>query len=73
MCFAVPGRIILIEKNNKALVDFMGHKKKIDISLVSNVKKGDYIITKNNLALNKIEKREAENIFRIIKKCNHRH
>ncbi|PKL72374.1 HypC/HybG/HupF family hydrogenase formation chaperone [Candidatus Kuenenbacteria bacterium HGW-Kuenenbacteria-1] len=57
MCLAIPGKIIKINKE-KAIVDFDGIKKEINISLVK-VKIKDYVIIHAGFAIQKIEKQEA--------------
>lgn len=72
MCLSIPGKILKVKKN-KALVDFLGQEKEVDISLVFNIKKGDYLFVKENLAINKLENKEAKDILKTIKKCKHKH
>jgi hydrogenase maturation factor len=47
--------------------------KIIDVSLVSDVKKGDWLLVHGDLAINKISKKEADNIFQLIGQCSHGH
>ena len=65
MCLAIPLKIIKIE-NNKAIVDSGDHHHKVDLSLVKNAKVGEYLIIKDNLAINKLKKQEAEKIIKIV-------
>ncbi len=44
------------------------HIHKANLSLVKNVKVGDYLLVHGDLALNKIKKKEAEQILKMIKK-----
>jgi len=63
MCLAVPGKIISI-KDDSALVDFKGIKKKINITLVK-VKKGDYVIVHAGFAIQRLTKENTDEIFEI--------
>jgi len=72
MCLAIPGQIKKII-GKKAITEFSGEKKEIDISLVSDLKVGDWIITKQELAINKLDADDAKGILKMVKKCNHRH
>jgi hydrogenase expression/formation protein HypC len=73
MCLAIPGRVIKIKKENKAVVDFLNKEKEIDISLVDNLKKNDWVIAKQSLAINKIDKKDAKEILNMIQNCDHKH
>lgn len=72
MCLAIPGKVIEIKKNNKAIVDFSNKEKEIDISLVDNLKSNDWIIAKQNLAINKVDEEDAIEILSMVENCNHK-
>ncbi len=61
MCLAIPAKIIKINKNI-AEIESLGVKKEIDISLVPDVKKGDFVIVHAGFAIQIIDKEEAETI-----------
>ncbi len=65
MCLAIPGRIIAIN-HQQATADFDGIKKEINISLVE-VKKGDFVMVHAGFAIEKMKKKEADDIFKILK------
>jgi len=63
MCISVPGKVILIKGKN-AKIKQRRHFHWVDISpLRDDVKKGDYLITYQNTAINKISPKEAEEIL----------
>ena len=64
MCLTIPAKIISTEKG-KAVVDFVGKKQKVDIRLVK-VKIGDYVMISNGYAIKKVNKKEAQEILKII-------
>lgn len=75
MCLSIPKKIVKI-KGGWATVKDGGHSRKANLSLIKNAKVGDYVLVHADLALNKIEKREAEKILKIINrpgKNNHEH
>jgi len=60
MCLAIPGKVIeIVEKEKIAIVDFMGLKKKVDVSLVDDVKVGDYVLVHVGYAIEKIDEKAA--------------
>ncbi len=58
MCYAIPGKIIQINKDT-ALVDYSGIKKKANISLINNIKIGDFVLVHAGFAIQKIQKKTA--------------
>lgn len=80
MCMATPVRIKSKVKS-QPLTKFGAGKskvivegdKEIDISLVPDAKVGDWLLVHDKMAVNKISETEAQNIFSLIKKCDHCH
>ena len=66
MCLTIPAKVISLEKG-KATIDFAGRKQKIDTQLVK-VKVGDYVIVSSGFAIKKVNKKEAEEILKILNK-----
>ncbi|MFA6184384.1 MAG: HypC/HybG/HupF family hydrogenase formation chaperone [Parcubacteria group bacterium] len=66
MCLAFPGKIIKISGQN-AIVDFDGVKKEINISLLSDAKKGDFVIVHAGFAIEKISQENKEEIDEMLK------
>lgn len=58
MCLAIPARINKINKNI-AEVESLGVKKEVDISLVPDVKIGDYVIVHAGFAIQLIDEEDA--------------
>lgn len=69
MCLAMPSKVIVI-KGKTAFVSSGNHQHKVDLSLVKNVKIGDYLLVHNDMALNKIPKTEAKKILKMINELN---
>ena len=55
MCLAIPAKVIKKEKD-WVTVQSQDHTHRANLSLVKNVKVGDYLIISGELALNKISK-----------------
>jgi hydrogenase expression/formation protein HypC len=58
MCIAVPAKICSINGTN-AEIEYCGIKKNIDITLLPDAKKGDYVIVHAGFAIQIIDKDEA--------------
>lgn len=71
MCLAMPSKVIEI-KGKTAIVQVGSHRHQVDLSLVKNVKIGDYLLIHDGLALNKIPKSDAKKILAMIDKSMNR-
>lgn len=67
MCLTYPAKILQI-KGEKAVI--LDNKKEIEVNIgmLSNLKRGDYVLHNANLAIKKVSKSEAEEIKKIFAK-----
>ncbi|MBI2626601.1 MAG: HypC/HybG/HupF family hydrogenase formation chaperone [Candidatus Nealsonbacteria bacterium] len=65
MCLAIPQEIVKI-KGKTAWTKAENHRHQVDLSLLKNVKVGDFIIAAQELAINKISKSSAKKILKMI-------
>jgi hydrogenase expression/formation protein HypC len=66
MCLGIPVRIVKIE-NNKAIGEIGGVKREVDLTLVEEVKIGDYVILHAGFAIQKLDEKEAEENLKLIR------
>jgi hydrogenase expression/formation protein HypC len=70
MCLAIPGQIVefLPERENLALVDVVGVRRKIDLGLLTDdpAQKGDWVLIHVGFAMSKISEYEAADQMRIL-------
>ncbi|MAX97751.1 MAG: HypC/HybG/HupF family hydrogenase formation chaperone [Oceanospirillaceae bacterium] len=66
MCLAIPVKIERIEDDSTAIADIGGLLKAINISLVADVKAGDYVILHVGFALKKLDEEEAQKTLAMI-------
>jgi hydrogenase expression/formation protein HypC len=66
MCVAVPHRVIEINGHNGTL-ESMGVITKADISLIEDLKPGDYVLVHAGIAITKVDPEEAEETISIFK------
>lgn len=69
MCLGVPVKIVQI-KGNEGVADFKGVKKKINLELLENVKKGDYVILHAGFAIQKMEPEEALETLKLFEELS---
>jgi hydrogenase expression/formation protein HypC len=65
MCLSKPVQVVKLN-GKKAQVEFGGKKREVDISLLKNIKIGDWLLVTQNLAINKISQKEAKNILQLV-------
>ena len=58
MCLAIPARVINISKHT-AIIESLGVEKEVDITLLPDLKKYDYVIVHAGFAIQVIDKEEA--------------
>jgi len=58
MCLAVPARVVSIIKHT-ATIESLGVEKEVDITLLPDLKKDDYVIVHAGFAIQVIDKEEA--------------
>lgn len=58
MCLAIPSRVLKINRNI-AEIESLGVLKKVDITLVPEVRIGDYVIVHAGFAIQVIDEKEA--------------
>ena len=69
MCLATPVKVIKLEKN-KAAVEALGKKNQVDVSLLQNIKVGDYLYASRGIAIKKVSRSDAEKVLELVKKWN---
>ena len=66
MCLSIPGKIVDIAANS-AQVDVNGMVVKADISLLRDLRVGDYVLVHSGFAIQKYSLEDAEETLRLIK------
>jgi hydrogenase expression/formation protein HypC len=64
MCLAIPGKVKKIFKDNSAEIEIGGIVKSISLDLIPKVKLGDYVLIHAGFAIEIIDEKQAEDIFR---------
>jgi hydrogenase expression/formation protein HypC len=68
MCLATPVKVLKV-KEDKAVVDALGEEREVDLSLLKGVRVGDYLLSKGELAIQKIPNDEAQKILNLVEEC----
>ncbi len=64
MCLAVPGKVLEI-KGERAVVDFGGVRREAIISMLDDVKVGDYVLIHVGFAIQKLDIEEAKETLKL--------
>jgi hydrogenase expression/formation protein HypC len=64
MCVAIPGKVIEIE-GPEAVVDYGGVKRRANITLLDDVRVGDYVLIHVGFAIQKLDRKEAEETLQL--------
>lgn len=68
MCYAIPAKILTIEKDGfTSDVDYGGVIKTINLILIDNPKIGDYILIHAGFGIEKLDKKSAKESLQIIR------
>lgn len=65
MCLAIPSRVVKVVSNEKAIIEADGISRVIDVSLIKNIKSGDYILVHEGLGIRKMDREDAEGIIKL--------
>lgn len=60
MCLAVPMKLVEIGADGKGVAELEGSRHGVDLSLVSDVRLGDYVIIHAGFAIEKLDQAEAD-------------
>lgn len=66
MCLTVPSKISAIKNNKAKVLNSQNNAYEVDISLIKNLKKGDWVLANANIALKKISAKEAKEILNFL-------
>lgn len=58
MCLAIPGKIIEI-KGDTAVIDYGGEQRNANISLIDDLKVGEYVIVNAGFVMQKLPEKQA--------------
>lgn len=66
MCLGIPMKIVNLD-GDEALVETGALRRKANVSLMKNLKAGDYILIHAGFAIEKVKKAEARKTLKVLK------
>ncbi|MDD5223311.1 MAG: HypC/HybG/HupF family hydrogenase formation chaperone [bacterium] len=67
MCLGIPGKIISIEEDQVAEIDFGGVNKKVSLALCPDARVGDYVLVHVGFAIQKMDEKDALETREVLK------
>jgi hydrogenase expression/formation protein HypC len=71
MCLAVPMKIIEI-KGEEAIVELEGFQKEINISLMEDIKIGEYVMVHAGFAIQRIDASDIEETLEVLREYSNK-
>ena len=68
MCLTIPKKVISVN-GQKAVVSRWDGKENQEVATIVKVEKGDWVLTQNGIIIEKIDKKQADEIINLIKVC----
>ncbi|OGI16698.1 MAG: hypothetical protein A3J63_04970 [Candidatus Moranbacteria bacterium RIFCSPHIGHO2_02_FULL_40_12b] len=65
MCLTIPKKVLSVKKNIAVVKNPLG--KKQELKSIIKVRKGDYVLSQQNVIIQKIGKRQAEELLGLLK------
>jgi len=65
MCLAVPVEVVEVS-GRTAKVRCLGELKAVDSSLISGLRRGDYVLVHGGLAVQKLDRKDAEETLALL-------
>ncbi|MFW6132019.1 MAG: HypC/HybG/HupF family hydrogenase formation chaperone [Candidatus Aminicenantaceae bacterium] len=70
MCLGIPAKVIQINHSNQGKVDYLGTKVKTNLTLLEDVKIGDWVIIHAGFAISKLNEQEAKETLSLLKELS---
>ena len=67
MCLAVPAKITRIDASGQGTASYMGSEVKVNLSLVPQAGRGDWVIIHAGFAISKLDEEEARETLRLMR------
>ena len=67
MCLGIPVEIIEIKENNKAICNYLGVEREIDIRFLPDLRLGDFVILHAGFAIQKVAQESVREVYDILR------
>ena len=67
MCLGIPAKVVEIDESKEGKVDYLGTKVRTNLSLIQDIKLGDWVIVHAGFAISKLEEDEAQETLAMLR------
>jgi hydrogenase expression/formation protein HypC len=67
MCLGIPAKVVQIDESKQGKVDYLGTKVKTNLTLLEDVKIGDWVIIHAGFAISKLDEEEARETLSLLR------
>ena len=67
MCLAVPAKIIRVDESGQGTAGYLGSEVKVNLSLVPQARRGDWVIIHAGFAISVMNAKEAREKLRLFR------
>jgi hydrogenase expression/formation protein HypC len=67
MCLGIPAKVTHIESLQEGKVDYLGTKVRVNLSLLEDVKLGDWVIVHAGFAITKLDEEDAQETLSLLR------
>jgi len=67
MCLGIPAKVVQIDESKLGKVDYLGTKVKTNLSLLENIKVGDWVIVHAGFAISALDEEEAQETLSLLR------
>ena len=71
MCLGIPAKVVEMDDSGIGKVDHLGTKVKANLSLLENVKIGDWVIIHAGFAISQLNEEEARETLQLLREFAH--
>lgn len=71
MCLGIPAKVIGLDESGIGKVDYLGTKVKANLTLLENVKIGDWVILHAGFAISQLNEEEAQETLQLLREYTH--
>jgi len=67
VCLAIPAKVVRSDATGHGTVDYLGTRVKVNLSLLENVKPGEWVIVHAGFAITRLDEKEAQETLSLLR------
>ncbi|MGB6339742.1 MAG: HypC/HybG/HupF family hydrogenase formation chaperone [Candidatus Aminicenantaceae bacterium] len=71
MCLGIPAKVVEVDESGIGKVDYLGTKVKANLTLLEDVKIGDWVILHAGFAISQLNEEEAQETLQLLREYTH--